>query len=107
VATIAQLDPGLAAPIILGVTAGAFLGTRVLVRLSNEAVRRVFLGVLGVLGIGLVLGAVQVVRGAHFVSHVLWAAWMCHATVLLSARALAPLSARAHLAPAAEGLLTR
>ena len=42
---------------ILGVAAGAFLGTRVLVRLTNETVRRVFLGVL------IVLAAEMIVRG--------------------------------------------
>ena len=51
------IDPGLAAPVILGVTTGAFLGTRLLVRLTNEAVRRVFLGVL------IVLAAEMIVRG--------------------------------------------
>jgi uncharacterized membrane protein YfcA len=51
------IDPGLAAPVILGVTAGAFLGTRVLVRVTNETVRRVFLGVL------IVLAAEMIVRG--------------------------------------------
>ena len=51
------IDPGLAAPVILGVATGAFLGTRVLVRLTNEAVRRVFLGVL------IVLAAEMIVRG--------------------------------------------
>jgi hypothetical protein len=49
--------PGLAAPVILGVTLGAFLGTRLLVRLSNTAVRRFFLVVL------LALGVEMLVRG--------------------------------------------
>jgi uncharacterized membrane protein YfcA len=53
--TAGLIDPGLAAPIILGVTAGAFLGTRILVRLSNQAVRRVFLCVLGVLGVEMIV----------------------------------------------------
>jgi len=44
------IDPGLAAPVILGITVGAFIGTRVLVRVSNRAVRLFFLTVLGVLG---------------------------------------------------------
>lgn len=44
------IDPGLAAPVILGITVGAFIGTRVLVRVSNHAVRLFFLAVLGVLG---------------------------------------------------------
>jgi uncharacterized protein len=51
------IDPGLAAPIILGVGAGAFMGTQILVRLSNMAIRRFFLVVL------LVLGAEMVIRG--------------------------------------------
>jgi len=44
------IDPGLAAPVIVGITFGAFVGTRVLVRVSNRAVRLFFLVVLGVLG---------------------------------------------------------
>ncbi len=51
------INPGLAAPVILGVGAGAFLGTKLLVRLSNMAVRRIFLVVL------LVLGVEMLVRG--------------------------------------------
>lgn len=49
--------PGLIAPIILGVVAGAFIGTRLLVRLSNQAVRQFFLVIL------LVLGVEMLVRG--------------------------------------------
>jgi len=37
------------------VTAGAFVGTRGLVRVTNETVRRVFLGILAVLGIEMIL----------------------------------------------------
>ncbi len=40
------ITPTLAAPVALGVVLGAFAGTRVLVRLSNQAVRRFFLVVL-------------------------------------------------------------
>ncbi len=50
-----MIDPGLAAPIILGIVIGAFIGTRVLVRLRNEAVRRFFLVVLFVLGAQMLL----------------------------------------------------
>jgi uncharacterized membrane protein YfcA len=46
-----MIDPGLAAPVILGVVFGAFTGTRLLVRLTNQTVRHIFLGVLLVLGI--------------------------------------------------------
>src|SRR5579871_653683 len=49
--TSGLINLGLAAPVILGVLLGAFAGTRLLVRLSNEAVRRVFLVVLVVLAL--------------------------------------------------------
>lgn len=51
------INPGLAAPVILGIAIGAFLGTRLLVRLSNQAVRRFFLVVL------MVLAAEMIFRG--------------------------------------------
>ncbi len=50
-----MIDPGLAAPIILGVILGATLGTRLLVRLTNQMVRRFFLLVLLILGIEMIL----------------------------------------------------
>lgn len=49
------LDPGLAAPVILGVVIGALLGTRLLVRLTNQAVRMFFMVVLVVLGLQMVV----------------------------------------------------
>jgi uncharacterized membrane protein YfcA len=49
------VDPGLAAPVILGIVAGAFTGTRVLVRLSNETVRRFFMVILIVLGLEMIV----------------------------------------------------
>jgi uncharacterized membrane protein YfcA len=52
-----MIDLGAAVPVIIGVSTGAFLGTRVLVRLSNRAVRSIFLVVL------LVLGVEMIVRG--------------------------------------------
>lgn len=36
---------------------------------------------------GAVFGAVQVARGAHFVSHVLWSEWICWVVFALAARA--------------------
>jgi uncharacterized protein len=45
------ITPTLAAPVALGVVGGAILGTRVLVRLSNHAVRRFFLVVLILLAV--------------------------------------------------------
>lgn len=50
-----MIDPGLAAPVILGVVFGAFMGTRLLVRLTNQTVRHIFLGVLLVLGVEMIL----------------------------------------------------
>jgi uncharacterized protein len=49
------VDPGLIAPVILGVVAGAYFGTRVLVRVSNQIVRNIFLVVLVVLGLEMIL----------------------------------------------------
>jgi uncharacterized protein len=54
------VDPGLIAPVILGVVTGAFLGTRVLVRVTNQAVRNIFLVVLIVLGVEMLLRGVGV-----------------------------------------------
>jgi len=55
------VDPGLAAAVIPGILAGAFSGTRVLVRLANRSVRRFFLVVLAVLGVEMI---VRGLRGA-------------------------------------------
>lgn len=52
-----MIDPGLAAPVILGVVLGATLGTHLLVRLTNQMVRRIFLGIL------LILGGEMIIRG--------------------------------------------
>jgi len=49
------IDPGLIAPVMLGILLGAFLGTKVLVRLTNRAVRQVFLVILLVLGLEMLL----------------------------------------------------
>ena len=55
------ISPGLAAPVILGVVLGAFMGTRLLVRLSNQSVRRFFLLILLVLAVEMI---VRGIRGA-------------------------------------------
>lgn len=49
------IDPGLVAPVMLGIVLGAYAGTKLLVRLTNEAVRRIFLVVLLVLGVEMIL----------------------------------------------------
>jgi uncharacterized membrane protein YfcA len=53
------IDPALAAPVITGVLVGAILGTRVLVRLSNEAVARFLLVVLVVLGLEMIFRGIR------------------------------------------------
>lgn len=51
--------------------------------------RRAWALALAVGGAGLLLGLGQVVRGAHYPSHVLWAAWLC-AALVVAAAALQP-----------------
>jgi uncharacterized membrane protein YfcA len=53
------VDPGVAAPVILGVSAGALVGTKVLVRLTNMAVRRFFLVVLLILGVEMLIRGIR------------------------------------------------
>jgi uncharacterized membrane protein YfcA len=54
-----KIDPGRAVPVILGVSAGAFIGTRLLVRLTNQAIRRFFLVVLLALGIEMMVRGIR------------------------------------------------
>ncbi len=49
------IDPRLVEPVIPGVVLGAFIGTRLLVRITNIAVRNFFLVVLAILGIEMVI----------------------------------------------------
>jgi len=56
------IDPGLAAPVILGVVIGALLGTRLLVRLSNQSVRRFFLIVLIALAVEMIVRGIWGVK---------------------------------------------
>jgi uncharacterized membrane protein YfcA len=53
------IDPGLVAPVMLGILLGAFLGTKLLVRLSNRSVRQFFLGVLLLLGIEMLVRGIR------------------------------------------------
>ena len=54
-----MIDPGLIAPVILGILAGAFTGTRVLVRLPNQKVRQFFLIVLAILGVEMIVRGIK------------------------------------------------
>jgi uncharacterized membrane protein YfcA len=56
------IDPALAAPVIIGVITGAFIGTRVLVRLTNQSVRLFFLVVLAILGVEMILHGLGVIK---------------------------------------------
>ncbi len=55
------VEPGLVAPIILGVVAGAFIGTRVLVRVTNQSVRYIFMVVLVILGFEMILRGFRII----------------------------------------------
>jgi uncharacterized membrane protein YfcA len=50
-----DVDVRIAAPVALGVLAGAFVGARLLGRLSNSTVRRIFVPVLVVIGVETIL----------------------------------------------------
>lgn len=55
--------------------------------LYREDRKRIAAGVLiGVMGVGLLAGIAQVVRGAHYPSHVLWSAWLCALLSSIAAR---------------------
>jgi uncharacterized membrane protein YfcA len=56
-----DVDPVIAAPVALGVLAGAVVGARVMPRLSNRQVRLVFLPVLVAIGVEMMLRGVGVV----------------------------------------------
>lgn len=53
------ISPQLAAPVILGIATGAFLGTRMLVRMTNQAVRRFFLFILLILAVEMLIRGIR------------------------------------------------
>jgi hypothetical protein len=53
------IDPSISAPVIIGILLGAFIGTRVLVRLRNQTVKTFFLFVLAVLGIEMIIRGIR------------------------------------------------
>lgn len=58
-----DIPPLIAAPVALGVLAGAFIGSRLLTRLSNKHLRLIFLPVMAVIAVEMVLRGLGV---AHF-----------------------------------------
>lgn len=76
--------PGRCFPSGHAVAAFAFFGVYFLWRHHRPGAARIAL--LSVLVLGIVFGWAQWVRGAHFVSHTLWSAWLCWATAALGSR---------------------
>jgi membrane-associated PAP2 superfamily phosphatase len=52
--------------------------------LQDKAPRVARAWLLGVMAAGLMLGLTQQLRGAHFMSHTLWTAWVCWTTAALA-----------------------
>ena len=84
---IADGGPGHCFPSGHAVAAFAFFGMYFLWRGHDRRRARAWL--LGVLGAGVVFGAAQLVRGAHYPSHTFWSAWICWAICAGTARATA------------------
>jgi membrane-associated PAP2 superfamily phosphatase len=78
----------------------AFVGGYFVFRRRSAALARAWLAVA--LLAGLVLGLGQQVRGAHFMSHTLWTAWLCWSVALGIDAALSVHLARRVVKPAAE-----
>jgi uncharacterized protein len=54
-----QIDPFVAAPVAIGVLAGAFVGSRILSRLSSRALRVTFVGVLVVVSLEMLVRGIR------------------------------------------------
>jgi membrane-associated PAP2 superfamily phosphatase len=82
---LGRLDggPGHCFPSGHAVAAFAFFGLHFLWRNHDRA--RAVLALAAVLGLGLLFGWTQMLRGAHFPSHVMWSAWLCWVTCALAA----------------------
>lgn len=85
------------------VAAFAFFGVYFLWRHHRPLAARAALA--AVLGLGIAFGWAQWARGAHFVSHTLWSAWLCWVIAALSARAWPAISCGWPTAPAAASPL--
>ncbi|MBI5719446.1 MAG: phosphatase PAP2 family protein [Burkholderiales bacterium] len=71
-------------------TAFAFFSGGFALRRAHPVAARRWM--LAVLALGLVLGAAQLVRGAHFASHTLWSGWICFSMNAVLARWWLPLA---------------
>ncbi len=74
---VADGGPGHCFPSGHAVAAFAFLVPALAARRQHPRAARGLLA--AVLGAGLLFGTVQLLRGAHYLSHVLWSAWLCAA----------------------------
>jgi membrane-associated PAP2 superfamily phosphatase len=72
---VADGGPGHCFPSGHAVSAFAFFGLYFLWRGHDAGRARILLW--AVLGVGLLFGSAQLVRGAHYPSHTLWTAWLC------------------------------
>ena len=66
----------------------ALFGLYFALRSERPGAARAALAAAWIIGLG--AGAIQVVRGAHFASHVLWTAWVAWAVTLAAARLATP-----------------
>jgi uncharacterized membrane protein YfcA len=55
-----DIHPAITAPIALGVLAGAWVGTRMMARLRNTTIRKLFIPVLAIVAIGMILKGLSV-----------------------------------------------
>ena len=78
---IADGGPGRCFPSGHASTAFAFIGGYFVLREQHARVAANFLVIACV--VGALLGMAQMVRGAHYVSHTLWTAWICWSSALL------------------------
>jgi uncharacterized membrane protein YfcA len=60
-----DIDPLIAAPVALGVLAGATLGARTLVRLSNTTLRKLFVPVLAIIALDMIVRGAMVLFAHH------------------------------------------
>ena len=64
----------------------SFLALAVMLRARRPAVARALL--IALCGLGIVFGLAQMMRGAHYLSHTLYTAWLCASLTALSWQAL-------------------
>jgi membrane-associated PAP2 superfamily phosphatase len=79
--------PGRCSPAAHPLVGFALFGLYFALRRERPTAARAALAAAWIIGLG--AGAIQVARGAHFASHVLWTAWVAWAVTLAAAR-LAP-----------------